>query len=83
MKYLHPEYECMRTVYAVSSSFPYNSLISRDAGPSFASDYGWETIELKDFKRQAPGLAIIDNRLQVEDLELLRAHIAGSNQSLS
>ena len=66
----------MQVRYVLSTNFDYSRLILNHSGPQFAEDYGWETITLRSFRDSPSGFAIIDPRVQSEELLELRDAIA-------
>lgn len=70
----------MRIGYLLSSLFPYKRLISPDAGPAIAQEYGWIISKLPDLHRTAFAAVVIDNRHHNrEELDTLRSHILSNS----
>jgi hypothetical protein len=59
--------------YILSAKFDYDQLFQKDAGPSFASDYGWRVATLQELPDLQCQIAIIDPRMTSEELPELRA----------
>jgi len=61
--------------YLISPTFPYDRLICADAGPRFAADMGWSCAPLEELEANRTPVAIIDNRITIEDIAFLRQKI--------
>lgn len=65
----------MKILYLISSIFDYSKLISGDAGPSFASDYGLEAITLASEELESADYLIVDNRFDPREFADLAKHV--------
>ncbi len=69
-----------KTVYILSDSLNYNKLICDDAGPGYAALMGWDCINLADHQNIVNyGIAVVDNRIQENELDLLKKVVESNN----
>jgi hypothetical protein len=61
--------------YIISTRFDYNQIIAADGGKAFADDYGWQTSTLANLRDTRCDIAIIDQRIQEEEISELRSAI--------
>lgn len=62
----------LNLVYIGSSSFDYSKLICADAGPEYAARLGIQTCPVSHYVERAGDVLLIDTRLDVEEIEIVR-----------
>ncbi len=73
----------MRVGYLLSDFFPYQSLLSPDAGPAIANEYGWQCCNLTSAKSLEHDIIIVDNRHHLRsDLAKLSRFIKAQTSSI-
>jgi hypothetical protein len=71
--------DSINVVYLLSSSFNYDLIISGDAGPSFASDYGWAACTIDELSGSSHDIVVVDHRFQEPELRALKTLIETSS----
>lgn len=66
----------LRIVYFHSDTHPYDKAIYPGVGPAFAKPLSWEARPISQLGRGDYDCAIVDNRLEPGDVEMLKAHLA-------
>lgn len=61
--------------YLISNEFNYSKLISRDTGPFYAQDMGWETEKINNAEIKNQNIYIIDNRITPQECLKIQATI--------
>ena len=66
----------MEIVYFHSDSHDYASAIYPGVGPAFAKPLGWRTVPISQLAQVPHDVAVIDQRLEADDVTALRTHLA-------
>lgn len=75
------ELRTMQVKYLISSQFDYSRVIVPDQGYYFADDYGWPTASVNDLRATPVDVVIVDQRLQREEFDDVRALILNSKMA--
>lgn len=67
--------------YVLSGRFPYDRLISRDAGPAFAQSYGFPTATLSKVSLGESKVLVIDNRMHVDEMPRLKELVESASRN--
>ncbi|TGQ01448.1 MULTISPECIES: hypothetical protein [unclassified Mesorhizobium] len=66
----------MRIIYFHSDTHPYDKAIYPGVGPAFARPFSWEARPISQIGRGHCEVAVVDNRLEPGDVEVLKKHLA-------
>jgi len=71
----------LRKVFFTSRRFPFHLVIYPGSGPGFGKAYGWPVEPLDAIASTAFDVAIIENRLEPDDIAPLEAFLAGGRRA--
>jgi len=66
----------LRIIYFHSDTHPYDKAIYPGVGPAFARPLSWEARPISQISQGDCEVAVVDNRLEPGDVELLKRHLA-------